>query len=429
MPNRYLVRMRNPAQRWFKFHNVGPSPHGRSAHAMASDGTRVFVLGGYSKGARPDEISLIHVFDTSMYAHFVNLSGQASQIENTEDIKYPEPERNAFNHPNEKTTQLAQKPSTCPPVQEQPESPKSSSSEAHNASCPQNAAPAVSGRPASPQITDERNSGPNGQPSELTGVNSEPRCASEGDASEDSTECHAEFAVPHSSSFEEVTMLELERQLSVLLAAQTERDHRITQLTDELALRSAQLEQAEVKAADATKHAGLELRRQTGPEPRPQAAGQDPQVLRKYAEQELRKYAGLELRRHADRLLRRTSFAEQRDTEFVDMQAKLDKLVVSHGQEVGQYESELTGMRAKLEAKVSELEAVRLRLADAERSLAQSRAEADTLRTQTAVGSVDRDEGQVTRRLMERMRAIETEVASKRWNEKMIEEMECTNEG
>ena len=34
---------------------------------MASDGTRVFVLGGYSEGAQADEMSLIHVFDTSMH--------------------------------------------------------------------------------------------------------------------------------------------------------------------------------------------------------------------------------------------------------------------------------------------------------------------------------------------------------------------------
>ena len=34
---------------------------------MASDGTRVFVLGGSSNGARLDEMSLIHVFDTSMF--------------------------------------------------------------------------------------------------------------------------------------------------------------------------------------------------------------------------------------------------------------------------------------------------------------------------------------------------------------------------
>jgi hypothetical protein len=78
--NRYLVHMRNAAQRWFEFHNVGPSPHVRSGHAMVSDGTRVFVLGGYSKGARVDELSLVHGFDTSMYVHFVNLTGQPSKL-------------------------------------------------------------------------------------------------------------------------------------------------------------------------------------------------------------------------------------------------------------------------------------------------------------------------------------------------------------
>ena len=107
----------------------------------------------------------------------------------------------------------------------------------------------------------------------------------------------------------------------------------------------------------------------------------------------------------------------------------LDELVVSRNQQVGQYENELTNMRAKLEAKESELEAVRLRLTDAEKGLTESKAEADTLRSQTATGSMNRDEDQVTRRLMERMRAIEAEVASKRWNEKSIEEMECRNKG
>jgi hypothetical protein len=79
MLNRYLVHMRNAAQRWFKFQNMGSSPAGRSYHAMASDGTRVFVLGGYSAGARADEISLIHVFDTSMCVRF-NLSKQPFKL-------------------------------------------------------------------------------------------------------------------------------------------------------------------------------------------------------------------------------------------------------------------------------------------------------------------------------------------------------------
>jgi hypothetical protein len=91
MLNRHLVHMRTTAQRWFKFHNAGPSPHGRSAHAMASDGTRVFVLGGYSEGAGSDDISLIHVFDTSMCFRSVVSSGQPSKLrtQNTSNTRIP----------------------------------------------------------------------------------------------------------------------------------------------------------------------------------------------------------------------------------------------------------------------------------------------------------------------------------------------------
>jgi predicted nucleic acid-binding Zn-ribbon protein len=117
---------------------------------------------------------------------------------------------------------------------------------------------------------------------------------------------------------------------------------------------------------------------------------------------------------------------EQRDAELVDMQARLDELVVSRDQQVGQYEKELGNVRAQLEANESELEAIRLRLTDAEKGLTKSKAEADTLRAQNATGSVNRDEDQdqVIRRLL----ALEVQVASKRWNEKSIAEMECHNE-
>ena len=107
-----------------------------------------------------------------------------------------------------------------------------------------------------------------------------------------------------------------------------------------------------------------------------------------------------------------TSLVKQRDAELADMQARLDELVVSRDQQVGQYEKELGNVRAKLEANESELEALRLRLTDAENGLTKSKAEADTLRAQNATGSVNRDEDQVTR-LLERMQALEVEVASK----------------
>jgi len=210
---------------------------------------------------------------------------------------------------------------------------------------------------------------------ELTGVNNKPRRV---DAGEGSAEYHTKFAAPHSSSEGEVTRLELERQLSISLAAQTERDQRIAQLTDELALKSTLLEQAEANATEAAKRAGLELRE------------------------------------HADRL--------------THMQARLDELFLSRDQQIGQHEKELGNMRAKLKANESELEAVRLRLTDAEKGWTMSKVEADTIRAQTATGPVNRDEDQVTRRLMERVRAIEAEMASRRWNEKSIQEMECRNE-
>ena len=240
------------------------------------------------------------------------------------------------------------------PTQEQPQHPKSFSSAAHGASHP------------------------------------------EGDVNEMSTEKHAKFAAPHSSSEGEVSRLELERQLSASLAAQTERDQRIAQLSKDLALKSALLEQAEASEANA-----------------------------------------VEEKRHA-----RLDLVDMK-SKLKSTEAKLDKLLLSFDQHTGQLEEELANVRAKLEtkeskleakgseleAKESELEALRLRLAvaDTEKGLTKSKAEA--LRcAPDATGSVNRDEDQVTRRLLERVRALEAQMVSKRWNEKCLEEMECSNE-
>lgn len=52
-------------KRWFMFQNMGPSPSGRSGHAMATAGSRVFVLGGESfTSPKADDPMLIHVLDT-----------------------------------------------------------------------------------------------------------------------------------------------------------------------------------------------------------------------------------------------------------------------------------------------------------------------------------------------------------------------------
>jgi chromosome segregation ATPase len=335
----------------------------------------------------------------------------AFQVESTEHFKYPEPECNAVN-PDEKTTQLPRKSSTGPSTQEQPQHPKSSSSDATRV---QKASPAVSGRPTSLQIIDEQN---------------------------------PKFSAPHSSSEREVTKLELERRLSVSLS---ERGHRIAQLTDELALNSAILEQAEANAVETARRAGSELREYMDG----QRLVWTSMVKQRDAELvDIQARLARDMQAKFDEmLLSRDQQIGRHEGELASVRAKLEatqanesefrlrladaekgwtslnELAVSRDLQVGQLEKELTDMRAKLDAKESELEAVRSRLTDAEMVLIKSKAEADTLRAKNATGSMNIDDDQVIRGLMERMRAIEAEVASKRWNVKSIEEMECRNEG
>ena len=116
-------------------------------------------------------------------------------------------------------------------------------------------------------------------------------------------------------------------------------------------------------------------------------------------------------------------------------EAKFDELLLSFEQDTGRHEEELANVRAKLEANESELEALRLRHADTEKGLTKSNQRHHVAprisihgTCSSATGSVNRDEDQVTRRLLERVRALEAQMVSKRWNEKGIEDMECSNE-
>ena len=279
-------------------------------------------------------------------------------------------------------------------------------------------------------------------------MNSKPRCVPEDDVNEILTEYHVRFKVPHFSSEGKVTRSQLERQPLVSLAALTERDQRIAQLTDELALKSALLEQAEADSIRAKKREGLVLR----------------ELREKLERQPSVRFAQTDRDRHVSRLTdelalksalleqaeaNATEAKEHEGLKLRELQAKLNELLLSRDQHVsafeqarsalqkatsratfaeeqnqyaceliGKYEMELAEVRAELEAKKSELEAVRLRLTDAENDWSKNtgKAEPDTLRVQTATGSVNKDGDQVTRRLTERMRVIEAEMASRRWN-------------
>jgi hypothetical protein len=333
----------------------------------------------------------------------------------TEHIENLKPDPNA---PNDKTTKPALKSSAGLSAREQPQYPTSSSSSsdayvAHNTSIFQNSTPEELGRPTSLQITLERNPSPDGLPSQPTSVNGKIRRVPEKD---DDGEGSAEYRLDASSEGEVARLecervVELEQQMSAMLA---ERDQRLAQLTEELALKSSLLERAEANAAEATKRAG--------PEPR----------------------------EHADRLLGQTSLVEHKDAELVKMRGKLDELILSRDRAQSalqiatsraavadersqraseQYETELAEVRAELKAGRSELEAVRLRLTEAEIGWAKSKAEADTLRTLTTAGLVGADEDRMTRGILERIRAMEDEMASQRWSEKSFEALETRNEG
>lgn len=56
-------------QRWYMFQKMGPAPTPRSGHAMASMGSRVFVLGGLGGESlnpqKPEDPTIVHVLDTS----------------------------------------------------------------------------------------------------------------------------------------------------------------------------------------------------------------------------------------------------------------------------------------------------------------------------------------------------------------------------
>lgn len=255
----------------------------------------------------------------------------ATKTENAEHIKYPGQERNSIDS-NGKITQLARWSPSVPPIQEPPQHSTSSSDEE--------------------------------------------------DVGEGPMRYHVKFAAPRSSSEGEVARLEherlmqLERQLLVSLAAQKERDQRIVQLTDELALKTSLLEQAEANAAER---------------------------------------AGLELHDQVNRPLTQLSIAGQSGL-------LVEGLPPSRNQQIGQYEKKLANVRTSLEAKESELEVIRSRLTDAEEGWSKSRAEADTLRAQIAAGLASADEDRVVSRLTERMRAmIEAEVGSLQKNEKTRE--------
>ena len=55
-------------QRWYMFQNMGPAPSARSGHAMATAGSKVFVIGGEGLATgESDDPDLIHALETRKF--------------------------------------------------------------------------------------------------------------------------------------------------------------------------------------------------------------------------------------------------------------------------------------------------------------------------------------------------------------------------
>lgn len=223
-----------------------------------------------------------------------------------------------------------------------------------------------------------------------------------------------------------------------MLAERAEKDRKIGELSDSLALTTTLLEQAEARAVDASKRADL---------------------LEDSHEEKLRELADLQdrniileaaLREHADRLLGLSSRLEQKEADLTNAQSQVEELSVSKEQHVkaldqarvallsastraeevdskyketrersAQLESDLAEMKGDLETKTTEVETLRVRLADVENLWAQSREEADAFRALTT-GSLGElldshrdlktDEERVIRGHTEKVTAMEVEI-------------------
>ena len=248
----------------------------------------------------------------------------------------------------------------------------------------------------------------------------------------------------------------LERQLSSMLAERAEKDKKIGELSDSLALTTTLLEQAETRAIDASKRADL---------------------LEDSHEEKLRELADLQerhilleaaLREHADRLLSLSSQLEQKEADLANVQGQVEELSVSKEQHVraleqarvalqtastrteqaqvalqsastrteeidakykesrdrsAQLERDLADMKGDLETKTAELETLRARLTDVENSWTQSREEADAFRALTT-GSLGElldshrdlktDEERFVRGHAEKVSAMEMEIGQVR---------------
>lgn len=235
---------------------------------------------------------------------------------------------------------------------------------------------------------------------------------------------------------------ELESQLAVATAEQADRDRRLAELSESLALQTTLLEQAEARADDSAKRADMLS------EAHSRTTQNHASLLDRHAELENA------LREHSDRLVSQSSLLQQREAEQMKIEAEMEELMHTRDQhvrtleqakvalaaasarseetdaqhqrareQITTLEADLADLRGELEARNSEIEAARTRMLEAENSWTKSRQEADALRALTT-GSLGElldthrdlksDEDRASRGHAEKVAALESEITSLR---------------
>ncbi|KAI0080361.1 hypothetical protein K474DRAFT_1658082 [Panus rudis PR-1116 ss-1] len=244
------------------------------------------------------------------------------------------------------------------------------------------------------------------------------------------------------SRLERDRISELEKQLSAATAEKHERDRKLKELDESLALQTTLLEQAEARAEDASKRADT------------LAESHDRSMQMQNAVRERLITMETSMREQADKLLMQTSTIELHEADNMKLRAQLDELMMSREQhiraleqtrsalqaasdradevdskyrraqdQIGQLEGDLAELRGELEARNTEIDSARVRIADLENAWAKSREEADALRalTTTSLGelldshrALQSDEDRATRGHVEKVTAMEGEINSLR---------------
>ncbi|KAJ6574924.1 hypothetical protein B0H19DRAFT_933668 [Mycena capillaripes] len=272
-------------------------------------------------------------------------------------------------------------------------------------------------------------------------------------ATQEAAYYRAKLSAFESANEAEVTRMEqervadLEKRMYALMNERWEQDRKMNELSDSLALQTTLCEQAEARAADASKLAELveESHQRT--------------LQRHNSLQERHNTLEAQVREHADRLLSQNTALEQKEADEMGLRAQVDELIQSRDQhlraleqartalqasssraeevdlqyerareQISTLEVEVIELRGELESRAAEAESIRTRLTDVENSWAKSREEADAFRALTTGGlgelldshrELKTDEDRMARGHAEKTQAMETEAASLR---KMLKE-------